>query len=252
MPDATSFSPWGAAANAAGGLINAGIGFIQRGQANRWLKRNQEPTETMPVEVRRNQQLAEIGANTGMPSQQYNNAMKSIMRNQLQTIRSARELGGGKGLSILGGVNEYGNDAVNDLNARDAAMRIDNQGRLIDVNNQVAGWKSKLFDSNVRQRWLRQYNQMMNQLGTGNQNIVSGADKILAGAPGFFGGGGNTDTGRTGQVTNTGVLDAPIQRTQIGVPNMSGNSQAASFGNVQFNPAIYSTPGLRRYLNRGI
>lgn len=194
MPDATSASPYGAIAQAAGGLLQTGIGLIQRGQANRWLKRNQEPLEAMPTEVKRNQQLAEIRANTGMPSQQYNNAMKNIQRQQLLALRGAGSMGGGKALAILGGLDQQGNDAVGNIDAQDAQMRVYNEGQLINVNNNVAGWKSKLFDSNVRQRWLRQYQQKMSELGAGNVNAVGGIDKIFAaggeyGASGGFGGG---------------------------------------------------------------
>ncbi|WP_196300534.1 hypothetical protein, partial [Streptococcus pneumoniae] len=78
--------------------------------------------------------------------------MKNIQRQQLMTLRKAQDLGGGTALSILGGINQQGNDAVGDLDARDSQARVDNEGRLISVNNNVAGWKSKLFDSNVRQR----------------------------------------------------------------------------------------------------
>lgn len=204
MADATSFSPWGAVAGAAGGLLSAGIGLIQRGQANRWLKRNQEQAETMPSEIKQNQELARLRANTGMPSEQYNNAMKNIQRQQLLALRGASSLGGGKALSILGGLNEQGNDAVGNIDAQDAAMRVNNEGQLINVNNNVANWKSQLFDRNVRQKWLRQWQQMQGQLGSGNQNIVGGVDKLFA-AGGQYGASGGFSkkkpTGNSGATT---------------------------------------------------
>lgn len=206
MPDVTSTatgaSPWGFAAQAAGGLLSAGIGAIQRGQANRWLKRNPEPVENMPSEIKRNQQLAEIRANTGLPSEQYNNAMKNIQRQQLITLRRAQDFGGGKALSILGGVNQQGNDAVGNLDAQDAQMRVNNEGQLMNVNNNVANWKSQLFDRNVRQRWMRQWQQKMGELTAGNLNTVGGIDKIFAaggqyGASGGFGRSGRSRSGTT-------------------------------------------------------
>jgi len=206
MPDiasaATGATPWGSIAQLAGGLLSTGIGLIQRGQANRWLKRNPEQAETMPSEIKRNQQLAEIRANTGMPQEQYNNAMKNIQRQQLMTLRRASDFGGGKALAILGGVNQQGNDAVGNIDARDAQMRVDNEGKLIDVNNQVAGWKSQLFDRNVRQKWLRQYQEKMGELTAGNLNTVGGVDKIFAaggqyGASGGFGRRGRSQSGTT-------------------------------------------------------
>lgn len=206
MPDATSFSPWGAAANAASGLIQTGIGLIQRGQANRWLKRNQQPEETMPVEVTQNQELARIRANTGMPSEQYNLAMKNIQNQQIAALRNASLQGGNKALSVLGAINQYGNNAIGNLDAQNAMMRINNEGKLMAENNNMAAWKSRLFDTNVRQKWLRQYQQMQGQLGAGNQNLTSGLDSLAAGgleyaASGGFGRGSNG----TNEINNTGT-----------------------------------------------
>lgn len=109
-------------------------------------------------------------------------------------------MGGGKALGILGGINEQGNDAVAGLDAADAGARLNNEGQLINVNNNVANWKSQLFDRNVRQKWLRQYEQMMGQQGSGNQNLVGGIDKIFAaggeyGASEGFGSGNNKPSG---------------------------------------------------------
>lgn len=199
MPDiagaAASASPWGAAAQLAGGLLSMGIGLVQRGQANKWLKNNQQPIEGLPSEIKRNQQLAEIRANTGLPSEQYNNAMKNIQRQQLMALRGASQMGGGKALGILGGINEQGNDAVAGLDAADAGARLNNEGQLINVNNNVANWKSQLFDRNVRQKWLRQYDNMMNQQAAGNINATSGVDQILAGG-GQYGASGGFDRTR--------------------------------------------------------
>ena len=61
-------------------------------------------------------------------------------------------------------------------------------GRLIGVNDNVANWKSQLFDRNVRQRWMRQYQQMMGQLGSGNQNLTGGIDKLAASGIGYLSG----------------------------------------------------------------
>lgn len=190
ITDAAGGTPYGAIAQGVGGLISAGIGFIQRGQANRWLKRNPQPIENMPSEIKRNQGLAEIRANTGMPQEQYNNAMKNIQRQQLMTLRRASDFGGGKALSILGGLNQQGNDAVGNIDAQDAQMRVNNEGQLMNANNNVANWKSQLFDRNVRQKWLRKYDQMMGQLGAGNQNIAGGIDKLSAGGIQYGASGG--------------------------------------------------------------
>jgi len=199
-----NITPWGAAAQAAGGLLSAGIGLIQRGQANRWLKRNPEQVETMPSEIRENQNLARLRANTGMPSEQYNNAMKNIQRQQLLALRGASSMGGGKALSILGGLNQQGNDAVTNVDAQDAQMRVSNEGQLMNANSNVANWKSQLFDRNIRQKWLRQWEQMQGQLGSGNQNLVGGVDKLFAAGGQFGASGGFGRSARNRGTTTAG------------------------------------------------
>lgn len=216
-----------------GGAIKLGTGLIQRGSANRWLKNSQQPIESMPTEITRNQELATLRANTGMPSEQYNNAMKNIQRQQLLALRRAGEMGGGKGLAILGGINEQGNDAVGNLDARDAQMRVNNEGQLIGVNNQVAGWKSRLFDQNIRQKWLRTYQQKMGELGAGNQNLVGGLDKMAAGGLSMFGGGGNAGSV---PLSRSGVDNVPLGRMPVGADITSGASPAATLGTIPYRP----------------
>ncbi len=233
---------------AAAGALKMGVGLIQRGSANKWLKNNQEPTESMSSEIKRNQELANIRANTGLPSAQYNNAMKNIQRQQLLALRGASMQGGGKALGLLGGINQQGNDAVGDLDARDAEMRLNNEGQLMNVNNQVAGWKSKLFDSNVRQKWMRQYQQKMGELGAGNTNIFNGIDSIGAAGMQIGAGSGSSGTGSNGQTPSFGQYD----QMQTNLPNVNtGNSPASTFGNIPFNPArAYRINGLVNYNNR--
>lgn len=188
VEDLVGATPWGAAAQLAGGLIGGGIGIAQRAQAKKWLKNHPQPIEAIPAEQLQNQELARIRANTGMPSEQYNNAIKSIQRQQLMALRGAQDRKGG--LALLGGINEYGNDAVGNLNAQDAQMRVNAEGQLINVNNQVANTKRDLFQKNVRDKYLRDYDYNMGVKGAGNQNLVGGIDKSLAGLFGSAGGSG--------------------------------------------------------------
>jgi hypothetical protein len=133
--------------------------------------------------------------------------MKNIQNQQLLALRNASLQGGNKALGIVGAVNQYGNEAIGKVDATSAGMRVSNEGKLMAVNNNIAGWKSRLFDSNVRQKWLRQYNQMMNQEGAGNANIVAGIDKIGAAAGGYAAMGGFGRTG-TPQIGNGGYVYA--------------------------------------------
>lgn len=186
MPDIFS-----AGANIVGSLLSSIIGGGQRKQAKKALANMQYPTETIPEEVLQNQNQANQMAATGIPQEQYNKSMRDIQRQQLTALRFANSRRGG--LMALPALSQQTNDATLNLNAADADARIGNQRYAQQVNNQVAGWKSNLFDKNVRQKYDRDYNYNMSLLGMGNQNLFGGVDKGIAGlselGAGLFGGG---------------------------------------------------------------
>ena len=186
-----------AIAQLAGGLLKTGVGLIQRGKANKWLKNNQEPVEGLQREFGEGQAIANNMANTGMPSEQYNLAMKNIQRQQLSALRGANDRRGG--ILAVAGNQAQGNDAVAELDAQNAAARQNNQRYAVGVNNQVGNINRDLFDKNVRQRYLRKYEEMMGQLGSGNQNLTGGIDSLASAGIGAFGqGGGNAGGGDGG------------------------------------------------------
>jgi hypothetical protein len=162
------------------GLVSGVAGFFQRRKAKKLLKGLHQPQYTIPNEVLKNQKMAEMGANEGMPSQQYTNAMKNIQRNQASVLSGARDRR--SALMALPQIQRQSNDAMGNLDAQDAGMRLQNQKTLYGINSQVAGYRDKEFDINRMQPYQRDYNYAMGLLGAGNQNLVSGADKLLAGA----------------------------------------------------------------------
>ena len=180
------------------GAVKAGVGAHQKKVAKRWLSSHPEVTEPLNKELVQNQQLAQIRSNTGLPSEQYNIAMKNIQNQQLLALKKASLLGGGKALGIVGGVNEQGNNAVGNLDAMNANARLRNEGQLINVNARLAYEKARLFNANVREPDLRIRYAKYNELNAGQQNIAAGLDQMASGggqiASGFAGGGGNTNT----------------------------------------------------------
>jgi hypothetical protein len=178
-----------AAAGLIGGGISSAVGLFQRGSANRWLKNNQMPEETIPRELLENQGIANNMANSGLPAEQYNNAMKRIQRQQMNALHAAGDRRGV--LSSLAGITGAGNDAMSDVEAQDAAARTQNQKLAMGVNSEVAGVKRDLFDKNKREKYMREWTYNMGKLGSGNQNLMGGIDKMLAGGAGLFGGGGS-------------------------------------------------------------
>jgi hypothetical protein len=181
-----AFGPIGAIA---GGLLGIGAGLFQTHKANKWLKNNPYPTEQLPSEVTENQNIARRNAARGLPSEQYAKAMQDIQRQQLSAIRSSNDRRGG--LGMIPAITQGTNDATLNLNARDAAMQLDNEKTLMGENRYAAGWKDKLFQENVKDKYNRDYDYNMGVKGAGNQNMFGGADKVLSGLLGGAYTGGN-------------------------------------------------------------
>lgn len=166
-------------ASLVGGAIKGIFGASQRKKGKKMLNKLVMPKEELSKELLENQNLARTRATQGLPSEQYANAMKGIQRSQLSAFRAAKDRRGG--LGSIAGIQQGTNDAQLDLNAKDAMMRVDNEGRLMDVNNQIAGWKSKLFDLNKRQPYQQQRDYAMSLMGAGNANMMAGLDQAVAG-----------------------------------------------------------------------
>lgn len=192
MPDQSSL--YSGAAQSGAGLLSGLTGIMQIAQGGKKLKKlGAMPIETLPDEFQQNQNMAQTMAATGMPSEQYNLAMKNIQRQQLMALRAANDRRGG--LNVLPQILQGGNDATLKLDANNAAMRTANQRNLMSVNSQVGGIKRDLFDRNIRQKYQRDYDYAMGLIGQGNKNALGGLDKMLGGggsmaanAGGDFGG----------------------------------------------------------------
>ena len=182
------------------GLISTITGLKQKHQAKKLLKEiGDSPTEQMPSEVLQNQEQARINANTGLPSEQYNQAMKNLQRQQMMALRGAQDRRGG--LLTLAGNEQGYNDALLNLDSKNAQARLQNQSTLYGVNNNVAGWKHRLFQNNVADKWNRKYQYAMSLLGAGNQNASTGVDQFAAGGMRALS-GGNCGGGGTGGGTD--------------------------------------------------
>lgn len=178
----------GGAANIAGGLVSGVTGFFQRRKAKRELAKLQRPTYEIPNEVMQNQKMAQQAANEGLPSEQYNQAMQGIQRQQSAALNAA---GGRRGaLMSLPGIQQQSNDQTLNLNVKNAQARMNNQQQLYGINSQVAGYRDKAFNLNKLEPYKEDKNYYMNLLAAGDQNLLGGVDKILGGAGSMIGGGG--------------------------------------------------------------
>lgn len=175
MPD-----PISGIAGAISGIIGGIAGISQKHQGKKLLKQiGEQPIEQLPDEYQTNQNLAQTMAAQGMPSEQYNQAMRNIQRQQLTSLRAANDRRGG--LAVLPSLLAGSDNATLGLDAQSANMRTANQRQLMAVNNQVGGVKRQLFQQNVLNPYLRKYNYAQSLVGMGNQNLVGGIDKIATG-----------------------------------------------------------------------
>lgn len=165
------------------GLLSGITGFFQKKQGNKLNAQNPFPTEGMPSEVLANQQIAQGQATQGIPSEEYAQAQKNIQRNQMAAISSAATSPGGA-VRNLGAIQEMSNEATGKLDAENAEARRQNTGTLMNVNNQVASWKDKLFDWNKRAKYEQDRQYAMSLIGAGNANMIAGADKLIGGLVG--------------------------------------------------------------------
>lgn len=156
----------GGGASILGGVIKGLVGGGQRRKGRKLLDSLQYPEEKIPTEIT-------DAANTGLPSEQYNQAMRNIQRQQLTALKSSQDRRGG--LSVIPTIQQGTNDATLNLDVANANARQQNQFRL-------AGWKDKVWQNNVKDKYNRDYAYGMGLLGQGNQNLYNGIDQGIAGA----------------------------------------------------------------------
>jgi len=185
------------AANSISGLISGITGLVQKHKANKLLAQTKRPTYAIPNEVLQNQKQAELNARQGLPSEQYQQGMQNIARQQNRALQAATDRRGG--LLAVSATQQNANDATLGLDVANAKQRLQNQQALYGVNSQVAQYRDKAFQINQMQPYQQQYNYGMNLLASGNQNLVSGIDKFatgaLRGAASALGGAGSNASG---------------------------------------------------------
>ena len=186
-----------------------------------------KPIDKIPDELIKNQELASLRSKTGLPSEQYAMAQKAIARQQARTLRGASDRR--MGLGLLASVDDNANRAQGNLDSQNAQARLNNEKTLMNVNNQVAGWKTAKTNRDLAD-WNNKYDYARAVEGSGNQNTVN---TIMSGinAAGLIAGaaykGGNNSSWASG---------------------LFGNSRRASKNDYNVEkPIIYDANGNRIY-----
>lgn len=188
-------------ANIGSGLIKAGVGYFQDRKANKLLNNLQYPNQSIPSAIKENKAQAELDANIGMPSEQYNLAMKNFQRNQLAGLRSGADRNAGVGL--ITALNDNMNTATGNLDAKSAEIRMQNKRNLQGVNNVYGNWQDRVWQNNIKDKYNRDYNYGMSLKGMGQQNMLAGLDSGLAGGLGMIGSGGFGGAGKKKSNSNS-------------------------------------------------
>lgn len=170
---------WIAAGSA---VVSAGVGIFngskQKKMAEKQLASLNNPNYTIPTEVLENQKMAQMRANSGLPSAQYQKAQQDIRANRNAAIAANADKRGGVG--VIGAIQGQSDDATNALNAADAQQKIANEKTLYGINQDVAGYKDKKWAAE-KDTYDRDYNYAMSLKGAGNQSILNGIDSGLSG-----------------------------------------------------------------------
>jgi len=185
-----------------------------------------KPVDKIPDELVKNQELASLRSKTGLPSEQYAMAQKAIQRQQARTLKSASDRR--MGLGLLAGIDDNANRAQGNLDVANAQARIGNEKTLMNVNNQVASWKTAKINRDLS-RWDNNMDYARAVEGSANQNrvntIMSGinAAGLIAGsaynnsdwANGLFGGRQYKIPTLSNKVDSSGMA-TPQRKTGVG------------------------------------
>lgn len=183
------------------GILGTGYGIYsgvkQKSKAKKELARlnEEQPIESLPKEILESQELASLRSKTGLPTEQYNMAMKNIQRQQAKTLKAANDRR--MGLNVLSTIDDNAQRAIGNLDVQNAIARQKNEKVLMDVNNQVGNYKRGVYDRNVRQVWNRNFDYNMGLLGQGNQNIsdsIGSGLNLVGSLASSLGKGGNTNS----------------------------------------------------------
>lgn len=168
---------------AVGALVGAGYGLYsglhQKSEARKMMQSNPYPTQPVPQGIQQNATQANRMALQGLPSAQYQEAMKNIQRQQAGAIIGAQSRR--SGMDTIGSTNQSTNDAYQQLSAQDAAARRQNIQTAYGQNQALGQYQNQAFDWNQKARYQQNYSYSMALLGSGNQNLTRGIDMGAAG-----------------------------------------------------------------------
>ena len=174
------------AVSAGVGVASLGYGLYnsidQKNKANKINESNPRPNSVIPEEFKQNQAMAQQMARIGLPQQQYDNQQNAIARNQAGGLRQLGfSANPGAGIASI---VRAGNDANNNLNAADAAARVNNQHFAIQQNGIMGQQELARQQSDKFDKYTENFNHAQALEGAGQQglnNVVNSGAQLAAG-----------------------------------------------------------------------
>lgn len=207
----------------------AGLGYSvynsehQKSQANKIQKSLVDPTYTIPPEFYQNREIARQMSQVGIPQQQYNNATNNINQNEAAGI-AALNNSANPGAGVTSVVRQ-GNTAKANLDAEDAQARQNNQRYFVNENSQLGNQELAKQQSDVFDKFTRNFNMMEADRGAGMQNentAVNGATQLGMTALNYA--GNNSNQTPSWQKPSAKLnADLTAHPYQIQVPSIDGN-----------------------------
>jgi hypothetical protein len=160
----------GGSAAVLGTGLKAYEGLHQEHEANEIQKGLKDPIYSIPPEFAENREIARQMAQQGLPQAVINQQTDRINQNQAGGIDAITKSGRPGGVAS---VVRQGDQAGEALGAEDAQARNNNQRYFIDQNSKYAGQELAKQQSDVFDKYTRNFNQMQAYRGAGMQNVNS-------------------------------------------------------------------------------
>lgn len=156
---------------AVGTGLKAYEGFSQESKSNAIQKNLKDPIYNIPPEFEQNRNIARQLAQQGLPQSVINEQTNRINQNEAGAIQAlSNSANPGSGVTS---VVRQGNAAGATLAAEDAQARNNNQRYFIQENKAVGDQKLAKQQSDVFDKYTRNYNEMQAYRGAGMQNLNS-------------------------------------------------------------------------------
>jgi len=167
----------GGAIGIGAGVLQGVAGLFQKAKANKMLKSLKDPGYNIPGEYEKNLAISESMAKTGMPTEQYNQALTNIQRGTQAGTRQLSRMS--NPFAAIQGLSRGQQEAGLNLDVANANARRQNILGAMGARRELAG--QKLAQQQYSQQsYMDKVNQANALKGAGAQNMFGGFRNIAS------------------------------------------------------------------------